>query len=103
MTVAPGRPRGRPAVRRAETARKCSVLVLDRQFPVEHGRDPLIGAQDRVVEAVVTVGQAGSTAEVLEVDYERLLSDVEVGDALTLGDGQVVLQVEENDGSELLH
>ncbi|MDZ7731728.1 MAG: pyruvate kinase [Acidimicrobiia bacterium] len=40
-------------------------------------------------------GTGHSTAEVVTVDYDRLLSDVQVGDSLSVGDGQVVLRVEE--------
>ena len=51
--------------------------------------------------AVVTLrpGNTGSNAEVLEVDYERLLEDLQVGDRVGLADGQIILDIEEA-GSE---
>lgn len=40
----------------------------------------------------LTPGNGPSTAEVIQVDYEMLLSDVHVGDTLAFGDGAVVVQ-----------
>ena len=47
------------------------------------------------------VGETGSTADVVEVDYEGLLDDVLVGDTLDVGDGRVVLSVVDKDGDRL--
>ena len=47
------------------------------------------------------VGETGSTADVVEVDYEGLLNDVLVGDTLDVGDGRVVLSVVDKDGDRL--
>lgn len=47
------------------------------------------------------VGETGSTADVVEVDYEGLLDDVLVGDTLDVGDGRVVLSVVDKDGERL--
>ncbi len=41
----------------------------------------------------LVVGQAKSTAKVIEIDYEGLLEDIHVGDNLTVGDGGAVLHV----------
>lgn len=46
----------------------------------------------------VTTGSSHSTAEVIEVDYEGLLDDVEVGDPLIFGDGSVVARVRDRSG-----
>ena len=46
-------------------------------------------------------GTGRSTAEVVEVDYEGLLDDVQVGDLLMFGDGSVVVAVRERDGGAL--
>jgi len=44
-------------------------------------------------EVEIRVGDAKSTAEVVEVDYENLLNDIAAGDKVALGDGQVLLEV----------
>jgi len=49
----------------------------------------------------LTPGAGASTAEVVEVDYEDLLRDVEVGDTLLFGDGSVVVAVRDRDGTGL--
>jgi len=46
-------------------------------------------------------GSTASTAEVVEVDYEGLLTDVQKGDHLLFGDGVVVVEVADVDGSAL--
>lgn len=46
-------------------------------------------------------GSTKSTGEVVEVDYEGLLTDVRVGDRLLFGDGVVVVEVVDHDGSSL--
>jgi pyruvate kinase len=60
-------------------------------FP-EGGVELVEGARVRLVP-----GYSASTAEVLEVGYESLASDVEVGDQLLVGDGIVVLEVADRD------
>jgi pyruvate kinase len=47
-------------------------------------------------------GHEASTAEVLTVDYAELLTDVQVGDRLVIGDGSVVLQVVDHTGDALV-
>ncbi|MCB1016680.1 MAG: pyruvate kinase [Acidimicrobiales bacterium] len=49
----------------------------------------------------LTPGTGHSTAEVVEVDYEGLLDDVQVGDSLMFGDGSVVVAVRDRDGDGL--
>ncbi len=41
----------------------------------------------------LAVGQDKSTVEVIEVDYEGLLTDIHIGDRLTVGDGGAILEV----------
>ncbi len=43
------------------------------------------------------VGDSASSAEVIEVEYDRLLTDVRPGDRLAFGDGNVVVEVTEID------
>ena len=50
---------------------------------------------------VFTAGEAKSSIGVISTDYERLVSDVEVGDGLALGDGNVTFVVESKDGTNL--
>ncbi len=49
----------------------------------------------------VRTGESKSTAKVIEVDYEGMCDNYAAGDRISLGDGRVVLEVEES-GSELL-
>jgi pyruvate kinase len=53
--------------------------------------DGVLLADDSEVRLVP--GRDGSTSEVIEVDYDRIVSDVEVGDNLAFGDGAVILHV----------
>jgi pyruvate kinase len=46
-------------------------------------------------------GESKSDANVVEVDYESLLLDVQVGDRLAFGDGNVVIMVEDKQPDEL--
>ena len=42
-------------------------------------------------------GHGASTAARIEVDYERLVNDVEIGDRMMFGDGGIVVDVIDND------
>lgn len=48
------------------------------------------------------VGEAGSSADVIEVDYEHLLRDIQVGDRLTIGDGGAILEVTDKQLDKML-
>ncbi|MEC7403422.1 MAG: pyruvate kinase, partial [Actinomycetota bacterium] len=48
------------------------------------------------------VGEAGSSADVIEVDYEFLMRDIQVGDRVTIGDGGAVLEVTDKKADKLL-
>ena len=50
----------------------------------------------------LTSGNDGSTAEVIEVDYASLLTDIQVSDRLVLGDGKIVLTVTEKNPDKIL-
>ncbi len=54
-------------------------------------------------DATVTLrsGTTESNASILEVDYESLLDDLQVGDRVGLADGQIVIQIESADATEL--
>ncbi len=52
-------------------------------------------------ELFLEPGNERSTADRLQVDYESLLTDIELGDRLTMGDGSIVLEVTANTGNEL--
>ena len=45
-------------------------------------------------EVILRSGNATSDARVLEVDYERLLDDVKVGDLVGLADGQILIEIQ---------
>ncbi|MDW3218359.1 MAG: pyruvate kinase [Acidimicrobiales bacterium] len=47
-------------------------------------------------------GTDASTAEVIEVDYEGLHADMQIGDRLTVGDGGAVLEIAEKSVDKLL-
>ena len=55
------------------------------------GEEPVVLVEDSRVE--LRVGDHRSDATSIEVDYEGLLSDMEPGDRLSLGDGRVILEV----------
>ena len=84
------------AVRRtaAEEGRVVGVLV-DLPGPKvragSFGEDPVVLLEGSTVE--LRIGNHSSTADVVEVDYEGLLTDVEVGDRLTVGDGRAVVEI----------
>ena len=48
------------------------------------------------------VGNSGSDASVVEVDYEDLLTDMQVGDRITIGDGTLLMQVSDKSSDKLL-
>ena len=49
----------------------------------------------------LTAGNSGSTAEMIEVNYDTLAVDIQSGDRLAFGDGQVVAVVEDKDDDVL--
>ena len=48
------------------------------------------------------VGEAGSSADVIEVDYEFLMRDIQVGDRVTIGDGGAVFEVTDKKADKML-
>ncbi|MEM9465349.1 MAG: pyruvate kinase [Actinomycetota bacterium] len=48
------------------------------------------------------VGEAGSSADVIEVDYEHLMRDIQIGDRVTIGDGGAVLEVTDKQVDKML-
>lgn len=46
-------------------------------------------------------GNETSHSELLHIEYDNLLSDVQVGDRLTFGDGAIVVEIVDKDGSAL--
>ena len=48
------------------------------------------------------VGNTGSDTSVVEVDYEDLLADLQVGDRITVGDGTVLMEVSDKSRDKLL-
>ena len=52
-------------------------------------------------QVFLRVGGRASTASDIEIDYAGLLTDVEAGDRLSMGDGRVVLEVLEIDGDRV--
>ena len=45
----------------------------------------------------IVPGYEGSTAEVVEIEYDNTLSDIRPGDQLPFGDGQVAIEVQDVD------
>jgi pyruvate kinase len=50
----------------------------------------------------LAVGHDRSSADVIEVEYESLLEDIQIGDRLVLGDGKVQLDVREKQSDKLV-
>ncbi len=50
----------------------------------------------------LAVGHDRSTADVIEVEYDSLLEDIQIGDRLVLGDGKVQLDVREKQADKLV-
>jgi pyruvate kinase len=50
----------------------------------------------------LTVGHDRSTSDVIEVDYDSLLDDIQIGDRLVLGDGKVQLDIREKQADKLV-
>ncbi len=77
-----------------EAGRRVGVLV---DLPGPKVRTASFGSDGAELlantEVEIRVGDAKSTAEVVEVDYDNLFHDIAVGDQVALGDGQVLLQV----------
>lgn len=96
---------------RYDRIRKASVeadrpvgILVDLPGPkVRAGRFPESGVElvdgDRLR---LTPGHGASTAEVVEVGYDRIVTDVHVGDRLMFGDGAVVIEVVDKDADRSL-
>lgn len=48
------------------------------------------------------VGESGSTESVIEVDYEFLMRDIQVGDRVTIGDGGAILEITDKQVDKML-
>jgi pyruvate kinase len=48
------------------------------------------------------VGHTSSDSSVIEVDYEGLLTDIQVGDRVTVGDGRAVLEISDKSTDKLI-
>ena len=71
-----------PKVRAASFGEEAVVIIEDSQVSLR-------------------AGDRASTASDIEVDYEGLLTDVEIGDRLSMGDGRVILEVQAVDGDRV--
>ena len=86
----------------AEAARPVGILVDLPGPKVRVGKFPSGGVQ--LVDGHdfwLTPGREESTAEIVHVDYERLLEDIHPGDLLVFGDGAVQVQAQEIVGDRL--
>lgn len=63
-----------------------------------HPVDLPIGSRVRLVPGTPS---DSSTAEVFSVDYPTLLNDIQIGDQLAIGDGSIVIEVDDFDGDSL--
>jgi pyruvate kinase len=95
---------------RYERIRKASVeadrpvgILVDLPGPkVRAGRFPEGGVELVEGERLrIEPGWSESTREVVEVGYERIVTDVEVGDRLQFGDGAVAIEVMDKDERSL--
>ena len=64
------------------------------------GEDPVELTAGSTVE--LRVGNSSSDASVVEVDYEDLLTDLKVGDRITIGDGTLLMQVSDKSSNKML-
>ena len=48
------------------------------------------------------VGEASSTSDLIEVDYEFLMRDIQIGDRVTIGDGGAVLEITDKQVDKML-
>lgn len=87
----------------ADEGRRVGVLV-DLPGPKVRAGSFGDGGVDLPTGAAVElrVGEDASSSQVIEVDYEHLLRDIQVGDRLTIGDGGAILQVSEQQPDKLL-
>lgn len=87
----------------AERARSDVGILIDLPGPKvrcapfpEGGVDLVEGSPIRI-----TTGTTRSNAEVIEIDFEEVVRDVQVGDRVALGDGGLVMIAEANSGTEI--
>ncbi len=86
-----------------EADRPVGILVDLPGPKVRAGSFPESGVELVEGERIrLTPGFSASTAEVVEVGYERLVSDVEVGDRMLFGDGAVVIEVVDKNDRDLI-
>ncbi len=63
------------------------------------GDSPVLLSEDSEIK--VQIGNSSSDSQVIQVDYENLFNDVELGDRLIVGDGRGVIRVEEKHDTHL--
>jgi pyruvate kinase len=81
-----------------ESGRPIGILVDLPGPKVRVGRFPEDGVEVREGDRVrITHGFGDSTADVIEVSYEGIVRDIEIGDCLALADGNVVVEVVDKD------
>ena len=61
------------------------------------------GGVELIDDTQISLGVEGleSCSDFISVDYPNLLQDIQLGDSLSFGDGQVVVSVEEREGERL--
>ena len=86
-----------------EEGRRVGILV---DLPGPKGRTGNFGETGVDVPSgssiELRVGEAGSSTDVIEVDYEFLMRDIQVGDRVTIGDGGAVLEVTDKKADKML-
>ncbi len=87
----------------AKEENKTVGILVDLPGPkirlASFGDSPVLLAEDSEIK--VQVGNSSSNSQVIQVDYEDLFNDVELGDRLIVGDGRGVIQVEERHDTHL--
>lgn len=89
----------------AQSANKCVGVLLDLGGPkirIESFRDKRVTLQEgQAFRLDTALDPKAGTAEEVGVAYKDLPKDVAAGDALLLGDGQIVLDVEQVSGTRI--
>ncbi|NNE75425.1 MAG: pyruvate kinase, partial [Acidimicrobiales bacterium] len=87
----------------AELGRPCGILA---DLPGPKVRAANFGEEAVMVQPGsqirLTVGRDHSTPEVIEVDYEGMIADVQIGDRLNLGDGRLIVDVTDKTATDLV-
>ena len=86
--------------KKASTSASSSTCPVPKCARASFGNTPVDLPDGHICR--LTVGHDRSTADVIEVEYDSLLEDIQIGDRLVLGDGKVQLDVREKQADKLV-